>query len=300
MWRFVHLSDLHLASQRDGEWNNRFLCTMMPGIVDCIRKDLTALQPEFILLTGDICSHQSRDAMFESRNLVESLGFPYYPMGGNHDFVRTESRLWFVEAFAHRLPMKRTFYSFDFKNLHFCVLDPWWKWQDGAINDVSEASVALEIDMTLKDAHWAIPPMEFEWLEADLTKHDDKPVLIAVHCPALPVPPRMQRPDYKDSGILDNGDLLIQFLKHFPNVKAVFSGHMHMNYITRSDRITQVVTSAMPEFPSEYREIQVFDDHLEIITHGLSDPSFAQRSLLPGRNWTQGDPEDRTAIIDFF
>ena len=97
MWRFVQLTDPHLASRRDGEWNNGFLCTMMPDVMACLRRDLAALAPEFILATGDICSHQTRAAMFEARDLMESLGIPYYPMGGNHDFVLEDSRDWFVE-----------------------------------------------------------------------------------------------------------------------------------------------------------------------------------------------------------
>lgn len=297
MWRFIHLTDPHLASQRDGVWNNRFLCTMMPEVMGCLRTDLAACNPDFILATGDLCSHQTKEAMFDAHASMESLGVSYYPMGGNHDFVLAESREWFLDAFGHRLPDRRTYYSFTHKNLHFCVLDPWWKWRDDSLHPISEASVAEEMDMTLKDARWAIPPEQFHWLEADLRKHHRRPTLIASHYPALPVPPRMRRPDYMDSGILDNGDLLIEVLERFPQVKAIFSGHMHMHYITASKRIVQVVTGALPEYPVEYREITVHEDHMEIKTAGLSNSEFAQRSLIPGRNWTSGTPRDRSAVI---
>jgi 3',5'-cyclic AMP phosphodiesterase CpdA len=270
---------------------------MMPEVMDCLRGDLAARRPDFLLVTGDICSHQTREAMLESRRLVEGLGFPYYPVGGNHDFVSAESRVWFVEAFARRLPMRRTFYSFTHKNLHVCVLDPWWKWRDGSLNEVSEISVALELDMTLKDAFWALPPEQFDWLENDLSAHRELPTIIACHYPAMPVPRRMQRPGYKDSGILDNARLLVDFLKDYPQVKALFSGHMHMNYVCRNGGLTQVVTGSLPEFPTEYREVTVYDDRLEIATYGLSDPSFAQRSLIPGRDWTAGEAEDRELTI---
>ena len=82
MWRFVQISDQHLGSQIDGQWNNRFLCSMMPDVIRCLKRDLTGLQPEFILATGDLSSQQTRDAMFAARDLLDSLGFPYYPMGG--------------------------------------------------------------------------------------------------------------------------------------------------------------------------------------------------------------------------
>jgi 3',5'-cyclic AMP phosphodiesterase CpdA len=297
MWRFVHITDPHLASERDGVWNNRFLCTMMPEVMACLKEDLSALQPEFILATGDICSHQTREAMFEARNLMDSLGLPYYPMGGNHDFVGKDARKWFLEAFRDHLPVQRTWYSFNAHNLHFCVLDPWWRWGDGTLSLFSEASVAAELDMNLKDAAWALPPEQFDWLKNDLEAHASTPTIIAVHEPVAEVPDRMKRPAYNDSGALSNGDLLLDLLHAWPQVKAVFSGHMHMHYIEPMHGITQVVTGALPEYPAEYREVLVHPDRLEIRTRGLSNPEFAKRSLIPGKEWTAGTPKDRQAVI---
>ncbi len=103
-----------------------------------------------------------------ARDYMESLGVPYYPMGGNHDFVLPESRDWFLEAFAHRLPKQDTVYSFTHKGLHFCVLDPWWVWGDDSLCPASEASVRENLDVSLNGARWAVPPHQFAWLEADL------------------------------------------------------------------------------------------------------------------------------------
>lgn len=297
MWRFAHVTDPHLASDRDGEWNNRFLCTMMPGVMACLKRDLALLQPEFILATGDICSHQTREAMLQARDAMDGLGIPYFPMGGNHDFVKPESRAWFLEAFAHILPQPRAYYSFDHKNLHFCVLDPWWQWTDGTLCEAGQSTVAAELDMSLKDARWAVPPPQLEWLMEDLQMHADRAAILAIHEPILPTPVRMQRPNYNDSGALSNGELILDILERFPQVKAVFSGHMHMNYIERARSITQVVTSALPEFPVEYREVCVYEDRIEVRAKGLSDPSFAERSLIPGKDWTRGTPEDRETVI---
>lgn len=297
MWSFVQLSDPHLASQRDGEWNNRFLCSMMPEVMSCLRRDLAELQPDFILATGDLCSHQSRPAMFEAARLMDSLGIPYYPMGGNHDFVLDESRAWFIEAFAEHLPTRDTVYAFTHKGLHCCVLDAWWRWSDGTLDPASEPSVASELDSSLDKARWVLPPDQFEWLEDDLADHLGEPTMIAVHYPLLPPPLRLQRPGYRNSGALENGAFLLEFLQDFPQVRAVFSGHMHMNYVERSGHVTQVVTSALPEFPVEYRVVEVHDDRLEVRTRTLSDGQFAHRSLIPGKNWTRGEAQDREAVI---
>jgi len=297
MWRFVQVSDPHLGSETDGQWNNRFLCTMMPEVMGCLRNDLAELDPEFILATGDIVSKQTRDAMFAARDLMDSLGFPYYPMGGNHDFVLDDSRDWFLEAFQAHLPDHDTVYSFTHKNLHFCVLDPWWKWSDGTLCPFSEASVASRLNKSLEGARWAVPPHQFAWLEDDLARHSGDPTIVATHYPAIAIPDRLLRPQIKDAGHLDNGGLLVELLERSPQVKAVFSGHVHMHFVERGRTLTHLVTGALPEFPSEYRDIQVHDDRLEVFTCELSDKSFAQRSLIPGKDWTAGQPGDRTATI---
>lgn len=289
MWRFVHVTDPHLGSQYDGCWNNRVICTMMPDVMSCLRRDLAELRPEFIFATGDLASQQTCDAMFAARDLMDSLGFPYYPMGGNHDFVLPESRKWFLEAFQEHLPVYDTYYSFSYKGLHGCVLDPWWVWADG--------TVAQHIEGSQKEASWLVPADQMKWLEEDLRAHAGMPTIIGTHYPAVPIPARMHRPGFMNNGCLDNGPELIALLKSFPQVKLVFSGHSHMNYIVPDEGLTHVVTGALPEYPVEYRDVQVHEDRIEIHTLGLSNESFAARSLIEGREWTCGEECDRTAII---
>lgn len=297
MWRFVHLTDTHLASMVDGEWNNRFLCSMTPDVMSCLRKDLAKLQPDFILLTGDIASQQTRDAVFAARDFIDSLGYPYYPMGGNHDFVVEDSRNWFLDAFRVHLPVADTVYSFTHKSLHFCVLDPWWKWKDDTLCPCAERAIFDTVDVSTHGSRWALPPHEFAWLEEDLGAHAALPTVIAVHYPAIPIPKRMRRPGFKDAGHLDNGGMLLGMLQHHSQVKAILAGHSHMHYIDRKGGLTHVVTGAMPEFPCEFRDVQVYDERMDIHTCALSDAMFAERSLIPGKDWTAGEPSDRTATI---
>jgi hypothetical protein len=179
------------------------------------------------------------------------------------------------------------------------MLEAWWQWRDGSLNPFCEEVAATELDMTLARARWALPPHVFEWLATDLDLHADMPTLLAVHYPAIGLPVRMRKPGYKDSGALENGDLLLDVLEAYPQVKAIFSGHMHLNYIERSRTITQVVTGALPEFPCEFREVLVYEDRLEVRTHSLSDPRFAARSLIPGKEWARGTDQDRSVVIPF-
>lgn len=297
MWRFVQVSDPHLGSQTDGQWNNRFLCSMMPEVMGCLRKDLAQLQPDFVLATGDIASGQTQDAVFAARDLMDSLHVTYYPVGGNHDFVTQGSRALFLDAFGQHLPNADTVYSFTHKNLHFCVLDPWWQWSDGSLCPCSERSVAANLDTTLANMQWAVPPHQLAWLDDDLTQNAGIPTALAFHYPAVPIPKRLAHPGMQDAGHLSNGELLFEILTGHPQVKVLFSGHVHMHFIEPVGAVTQVVTGALPEFPTEYRDIAVYEDRIEITTRGLSNGAFARRSLIPGKEWVAGQPCDRTATI---
>lgn len=299
MWRFVQITDTHLASERNGVWNNKFLCSMMPEVMECLKKDLARLHPDFLLVTGDIVSSHSREAVFQARDMLDSLNLPYYPAGGNHDFYSMESRAWFLEAYAHRLPACNTVYTFVHNNLRFCVLDPWWVWRDGSMMPFAEPDTGEKKEKETRDTRWALPPEQFVWLESVLSAFPDLPTCIATHYPATSLPEHFYQPEYNFAGSLENGDLLADVLSRYPQVIAVFSGHVHTNAISESNGVIHICTSALPEYPVEFREVEVYNDRIAIKTHGLSDPTFARRSLISGHEYIAGDHEDREAMIRF-
>lgn len=291
MWRFVHLTDTHLGADSDGNGNHRLIRTRMPAIISCLRRDLQQLQPDFLLTTGDLASLHMRDSVFAARDLLDSLGCPYFPVGGNSDFTHENAREWFVDAFHAQLPVRDTVYSFTHRGLHFCVLDPWWQWADGAICPFSQGDIQRPV--------WAIPPHQLEWLSDDLKAHCDTPTMLAMHYPASPLPDRMGQRDGVDRGHLANGEMLMRLLRNFKQVRAIFCGHAHMNCVHEAHGITQISTSSLIEFPNEFRVVEVYEDHLELRCCGLSDTAFAVNSLVEGNEWTAGEKSDREVMIPF-
>jgi 3',5'-cyclic AMP phosphodiesterase CpdA len=261
----------------------------MPDLVSCLRKDLAALKPDFILATGDLVGAQSRDATFAARDLLDSLGFPYYPLGGNQDFALPDARALFVEAFGAHIPAESTAYSFTHQNLHVCALDPWWVWPDGTLCPHRDGPGGVY--------RWAVPPSQLKWLENDLERHENLPTIFALHFPLAPTPSRLRRPGMLDYGHLSNADLLLSVVRTNPQVVAVFSGHAHMNFIVQDSGVTHVVTAALVEYPAEYRVVSVHGDRMEVHTAGVSDKSFAATSLVTAGGWTAGELCDRTATI---
>jgi 3',5'-cyclic AMP phosphodiesterase CpdA len=297
MWQFVQISDAHLGSLTDGRWNNSFVCTMMPDVMRCLRGDLAELQPAFILATGDMGSQPTCDAMYGARDFFDWLGFPYYPMGGNHDFVVEQSRAWFAEAYGAHLPTGKPYYSFDHENLRFVVVDGHWVWRDGRTMPYSEVGTEVVQEDDTDRAKWIMPDAQLTWLDTELSREQDRPTVVVCHYPAIEIPSRLHRPGMKNAGSLQNGAEILAVLRKHPQVRAYFSGHLHMNIVEVVDEVTHVVTASLPEYPCEYREVEVHADRMVVTSRGLSDPTFAARSLLPGGAWTAGQPCDRHVTI---
>ena len=291
MWRFIQFADTHLGGNTDGVGNHRLIRTLMPGVIGCLRQDIQELRPEFLVPTGDITSIQTRDAMFAARDLLDSLRTPYLPVGGNSDFQLEQSRSWFVDAFQAWLPIRDTVYSVTHRGVHFCILDPWWRWPDGTLCPFAGSEEG--------DYSWGLPPHQIDWLKHNLNAHSTLPTIIVCHVPTTPLPARFCREGSVDRGSLWNGELFLDQVMRHKQVKAIFSGHSHINYVERINGLTQVVTGALLEYPVEYRDIHVGNDGLEIHTRGLSDATYAARSLVEGMEWTAGEPADRTATIAF-
>ena len=67
-----------------------------------------------------------------------------------------------------------------------------------------------------------------------------------------------------------------------------------MNHVIFDGSLAQVVTAALPEFPNEYRLFEIHEKLIHADMKGLSDVSFASRSLVDGYAWTAGSDNDRS------
>lgn len=291
MWRFIQVSDPHLGSQAHNDRNGRIESVLIPEVISCLRHDLSELQPDFLVVTGDIARCESRDAVFAARDFMDSLGFPYYPMGGRSDFQYKQSRQWFTEAFGACLPGAQTSYSFTHQDIHFCVLDPWWRWADGTEMPFSEGDDSVP--------NWVIPISQLAWLEADLMEHDEEATIIAMHPPAILPQKESTREAVLARGVLENAAALLELLENHAQVKLVISGSAHTHYIAKEAGLTQIVTGSLTQYPVEFRDIHVHDDRFEIHTKGLSNSLYASQTMTREKEWARGEDEDRYAVIPF-
>ncbi len=168
--------------------------------------------PLFTIMVGDIVDHQGEWVNYEAMlGFFEELETPILFSVGNHETrYRAEfSPGYHMEEFNNYFNaqkqvngLDKLLYSFNLGQWHFVV------WPD-----------------PLRPNFWETHPHYFDWLEQDLEKHKDRPVMFFHHVPLMPVGinPLI---NYVESVSVKSK--VIDILAKHGNVKYAISGHVHI------------------------------------------------------------------------
>lgn len=204
--------------------------------------------PEFTIVTGDITSEGTRYSTWKlwfddiSRNGGLATFAPLVDVVGNHErFDDPEG-----DIFAEFYPLERQtnnqfYYSFNYSQIHFTMLDTW------NISDNGAKFGKLDNE-------------QFNWAQNDLQKAMDKTFrIIGLHIP--PLDGRVPR--------------VMQLAETF-NVSAVFFGHSHSyeyNLINGTHYLKNGVGGNLDAEVSGYTEVQATPDTLTLTQHWLNGSS---------------------------
>jgi hypothetical protein len=178
--------------------------------VDLINK--LDVPPLFTMVTGDVCDDWGYEKDLAQMNrFLSGIRCPVLYGIGNHETLlrSTFGPGYNMDAFNNYLAaqkamngLEKLLYSFNAGEWHFVV------WPD-----------------PLRDGFWETHPHYFDWLESDLEKHRDRPVMVFQHVPSHPVgiSPHI---NYAES--VEVKRTFLEILSRYGNVKYVLSGHVHI------------------------------------------------------------------------
>jgi len=172
-WYFIHVTDPHLPDHRySSDGASPEDSTEMVDLREVI-KDINFLNPEFVVLTGDLVNEgELEDYMgwreySRAQRLLTELEVPVYLSSGNHDIGGwnstppsdgTARRNWWRFFGWPRLdnpppgaPDRSQDYSFDYGPIHFSVLEAYdnyddWRWQYYGYNSFTDQQMAWLTD----------------------------------------------------------------------------------------------------------------------------------------------------------
>jgi 3',5'-cyclic AMP phosphodiesterase CpdA len=154
--RILHISDLHLGH------------TTAPEPLDGLRELIPTLDPEILVVTGDL-THRGRPAELErARELLESLSLPLLAVPGNHDIPYvfparfTRTREAWERVYGTEEP---AYFSDRLAIIGMSSVRP-WRQQGGALGSSQLGRVAPKLEGTQASAlrtvalhhHLAAPP----------------------------------------------------------------------------------------------------------------------------------------------
>ena len=165
-------------------------------IFDEIIDEVGLLNPDFVINVGNLIHGYSEDTTIINAqwdtvlSIVKKLPCKFYFVPGNHDIQNETDRV----IFQNRTGNNR-YYSFDYENNHFVVLD----------NTMTQWVVPQNVDEA-----------QMNWFKYDLEKHKDTDNLfVFIHVPT-----------YLNTFINNTPDSLVALFEKY-RARTVFSGHNH-------------------------------------------------------------------------
>lgn len=252
-------SDTHLALGDSVRDPNEIYFGKLPEhsgelFSQCIR-DSRRRGIDLAVITGDL-TDASRQRQFKQarHQVLPAFGrVPYYLCIGNHDkYVERSGRglgeKGFLQYVAGR---ENTYTNIDYQGYRFLLLDS-----------------------CLKDNDWGtIDEVQLEWLSGTLSESGDRPCFLFLHHPC-------NGPDTWFG--INNARKLRYILRAFPNVRGVFSGHMHRSKVTanrlRTGYLPYVELPATVQFPCAYAVMRVYEKGFEYNVYKVSRLDLAEKS----------------------
>ncbi len=276
LFTFATFSDNHFkpdgVSWPDGRYFRRCI-----DIHNCLVQDMNRLAPEFIINKGDLTDVYAPYRLRAYQQAVRGLAPPVHCIPGNHDHLRNEN---FTRDWVDFAATEQVYRAFDHKGFHFVLLDTCW---------------------TGEQERGYLGERQIVWLVEDLEKNLSKRAFIFTHHPV--------NGDVQENRVVHDYEGFQKAIAPFPNVVAVFTAHVHRNYVTTSDLtpgIPYIETAAVIQYPVGYNFYEVSAKGIKQVFKKLSDPSLGEESWLasPFRCLTNpgdalGKVSDRNLFVQF-
>jgi len=178
-FKFIEVNDLHYLDDDCGHW------------LEGVTAQMKTHGAELCLVVGDLADDGKREHLGAARDILKTLGMPFYPVIGNHDYLAQTDRTAYTDVFPSRLN-----YHFEHRGWQFVGLDS------------SEGLHYLDTE---------ISPDTLRWLDDNLPRlSKTKPTIMFTHFP--------MGADVKYRP--KNADAVLERFLEF-NLQAVYNGHYH-------------------------------------------------------------------------
>jgi len=295
--RLLFLSDTHFTRAKNVEnpvWLNRLIINKWDEIKEDFISGIKLLRPDVIIHCGDF-THFGTIMDFEyGKEILDATGIDWYAVPGNHDTYSDE----IVNE------MRSLFGAEDMKG--FCYSKTF-----GGI-----AIAFFDVCVRRKDNLFFVDDDVLDWLENFLIESFGRTVFLVCHIPVR------HRTVISDQGTFNCGEKVIRgrvFGRYFDkvlgkienvnklrklislhsNVKAVVSGHWHINSLHLSSGVHYKIIPSICEYPCEVVLADCEKEGNRICNKTLDTLNLQEKSIVTELNneWVSGPKKERDTLI---
>ena len=224
--KFAQISDAHFIK------NDKYRTEVLQQAVKAINQEKGI---EFTVFSGDNIDSPHAEYLPEFIKIANKLNKPYYIIIGNHDVFKNnglskEQYLQIVKDNNIFYKYKKPNYVFKKNGFVFIVVD-------GA-KEIIPGTTGYYKKETLV------------WLEKQLDKYKNKPVVILQHFPLV------SEMEIKSHSVYQKEEYL-KLLDKYDNVISVIAGHLHMNSEVMRNGVYHITTPTLLYNPPYYKIITI-------------------------------------------
>ncbi len=284
--RIAYITDSHLGAPGTGYHQQSCWVDGLTELMPRLKKLLDDQQVDLVIHGGDMVDDGVEPMIRQSLDQLTTLDRPVLACLGNHDICQPDSYdLWQkIAAEYDAITLADAHRAFDECDVY--VLNNYWADQNGPVM-YWHPKPPYTHQPCILDA-------QVKWLDDHLTKHNDRPAIVAIHTQMDRVPasdPRLH--DYIPKEYPATMNAL--FDRH-PHVKLVLAGHCHVTALAPHGSRMHLTTAAMCEIPFHVRIIEVFDTAIGVKTHELG-PAPEGVDFIDANAWAVGGDEDQHFVL---
>ncbi len=237
--KFVQVTDAHFIK------GNEYRTEVLQQAVKSINKEKDI---QFVVFTGDNLDSPKAEYLPAFTRIINKLNVPYYIIIGNHDVFKNNglSKTHYLEIIREN----NLFYRYRKPNYVFKKDGFVFIAVDGA-KEVIPGSIGYYKEDTLK------------WLEKQLKKYKNNPVIILQHFPLVAQKERPTHAVYQKENYLE-------ILDKYDNIVTIIAGHLHVNSEIMRNGVYHITTPTLLSEPPVYKIISI------VTTKGFSPMVYTE------------------------
>ncbi len=253
--------------------------------VDAFIEEMLALQPDAVILSGDLSFNGAKESHMMLSGKLRSLseaGLPVLIIPGNHDIAYSQAARFSGDGFT-RVPSVT---EEEFEELYRGLdLDTVISRDSASLSLTAQISAGLRILLvdanTLKDPG-SVSEKTLAWIEEQLIEADlsGAKIISVTHQPLL------EHNSLFSTGFqIKNADELLNLYQKYPVVCNI-SGHMHLQHTALLSGLTDITTGALSVTPNQYGVIKMNEENsfLTYETKPLSIETWASEHQSEDEN----------------